>query len=144
MIDQCISRISILHQSKTHKLQDIWKIMCEAVRQEKGTARNKFLHETIDTYFQQQEEGNSAKETTNTIVVAAQEAFIRSDIKVFLQSNLERISSARQVARICHGIGSPAFPNYEWDKNHCWGRYKNIDFDVLLQIIQEELVHAKS
>ncbi|EOY00836.1 DEAD/DEAH box RNA helicase family protein isoform 3 [Theobroma cacao] len=48
--------------------------------------------------------------------------FLRADIKVFLQSNSHIKFTPRAVARIMHGIGSPAYPSSTWSKSHFWGK----------------------
>ncbi|KAI6686665.1 hypothetical protein NL676_032578 [Syzygium grande] len=49
--------------------------------------------------------------------------FLRADIKVFLQSNSQAKFTPRAVARILHGISSPAYPSMSWGRTHFWGRY---------------------
>ncbi|MFS8029125.1 putative DNA helicase [Helianthus anomalus] len=46
--------------------------------------------------------------------------FLRADIKVFLQSNSHAKFTPRAIARIMHGIASPAFPSSTWCKTHFW------------------------
>ncbi|KNC48409.1 helicase [Thecamonas trahens ATCC 50062] len=59
-------------------------------------------------------------------------AHVRADIKVFLRT-LDGPISARAVARILHGIPSPAYPVYEWSNNHFWGRHINVEFSELMK-----------
>ncbi|KAM3387772.1 hypothetical protein ACQJBY_010550 [Aegilops geniculata] len=66
--------------------------------------------------------------------------FLQSDIKVFLQSNSFAKFTPRAVARIMHGISSPAFPAATWAKNHFWGRYMEVDFPVVIEAAKAELV----
>lgn len=40
--------------------------------------------------------------------------------QVFLQSNRQAKFTPRAIARIMHGVGSPAFPNSIWSKTHFW------------------------
>jgi len=40
--------------------------------------------------------------------------------QVFLQSNRQAKFTPRAIARIMHGVGSPAFPNSVWSKTHFW------------------------
>ncbi|XP_057421269.1 ATP-dependent DNA helicase Q-like 5 isoform X2 [Lotus japonicus] len=65
--------------------------------------------------------------------------FLRADIKVFLQSNSQARFTPRAVARIMHGIASPAYPSTTWCKTHFWGRYKNVDFKVVMEAAKSEL-----
>ncbi|KAK9934434.1 hypothetical protein M0R45_021579 [Rubus argutus] len=54
--------------------------------------------------------------------------FLQADIKVFLRSNSQAKYTPRAVARIMHGIPSPAYASAFWSKTHFWGRYTHIDF----------------
>ncbi|KAE9603064.1 putative DNA helicase [Lupinus albus] len=65
--------------------------------------------------------------------------FLRADIKVFLQSNSQARFTPRALARIMHGIASPAYPSTIWSKTHFWGRYKHIDFQVIMEAAKAEL-----
>ncbi|RDX93357.1 ATP-dependent DNA helicase Q-like 5, partial [Mucuna pruriens] len=44
--------------------------------------------------------------------------FLRADIKVFLQSNSQARFTPRAVARVMHGIASPAYPSTAWSRTH--------------------------
>lgn len=68
--------------------------------------------------------------------------FLRPDIKVFLQSNSQAKFTPRAVARIMHGIPSPAYPSVVWSKTHFWGRYIQMDFRVVMQAAKAELMHC--
>ncbi|XP_061360779.1 ATP-dependent DNA helicase Q-like 5 [Gastrolobium bilobum] len=65
--------------------------------------------------------------------------FLRADIKVFLQSNSQARFTPRAIARIMHGIASPAYPSTTWCKTHFWGRYTHIDFKAVMEAAKEEL-----
>ncbi|KAK9276614.1 hypothetical protein L1049_006149 [Liquidambar formosana] len=67
--------------------------------------------------------------------------FLRADIKVFLQSNSQAKFTPRAIARIMHGIASPAYPSATWSKTHFWGRYTQIDFQVVMEAAKAELIN---
>ncbi|KAK9117479.1 hypothetical protein Sjap_016426 [Stephania japonica] len=67
--------------------------------------------------------------------------FLRADIKVFLQSNSHVKFSPRAVARIMHGLPSPAFPSSTWFNTHFWGRYSQIDFPLVMEAATVELMN---
>ncbi|KAG8640021.1 ATP-dependent DNA helicase Q-like 5 isoform X3 [Manihot esculenta] len=67
--------------------------------------------------------------------------FLRADIKVFLQSNSQAKFTPRAIARIMHGIPSPAYPSTTWSKTHFWGRYTQIDFQVVMEAAKAELMN---
>ncbi|XP_071709339.1 ATP-dependent DNA helicase Q-like 5 [Rutidosis leptorrhynchoides] len=68
--------------------------------------------------------------------------FLRADIKVFLQSNSHTKFSPRAIARIMHGIASPAFPSSTWSRTHFWGRYIQTNFDVIMEAAKAELMDS--
>ncbi|XP_022776263.1 ATP-dependent DNA helicase Q-like 5 [Durio zibethinus] len=67
--------------------------------------------------------------------------FLRADIKVFLQGNSHTKFTPRAIARIMHGIGSPAYPSSTWSKTHFWGRYTQIDFRAVMNAAKAELMN---
>jgi hypothetical protein len=48
--------------------------------------------------------------------------------------------SARNVARVLHGLGSPAYPAQEWRRNPLWERHANVDFPLIVKVASEELL----
>ncbi|CAA6660078.1 unnamed protein product [Spirodela intermedia] len=66
--------------------------------------------------------------------------FLRADIKVFLQSNPHVKFTPRAVARIMHGIPSPAFPYATWSNTHFWGRHSQVDFPAVMRAATVELI----
>ncbi|VFQ71468.1 unnamed protein product [Cuscuta campestris] len=72
--------------------------------------------------------------------MAQSSPFLRADIKVFLQSNSHAKFTPRAVARILHGLSSPAFPSTFWSKCHFWGRYMQTEFKVVMEAAKAELM----
>ncbi|KGN51695.1 ATP-dependent DNA helicase Q-like 5 [Cucumis sativus] len=93
------------------------------------------LEEKICSYFQ---EGDTY-DTPNKMSQSS--PFLRADIKVFLQSNSQAKFTPRAVARIMHGIGSPAYPSTIWSRTHFWGRYTNVNFEAVMEAATIELVN---
>ena len=59
-----------------------------------------------------------------------------------LNSGLENafeLTRARALARIAHGIPSPAFTRLEWNMSPCWGRLKSFSFTSLCEVASELL-----
>ncbi|KAL9307513.1 ATP-dependent DNA helicase Q-like 5 [Arabidopsis thaliana] len=98
-----------------------------------GAKQTRSLQSRIFDYFNGDEKCDSPSKATQNC------AFLRADIKVFLQSNRQAKFTPRAIARIMHGVGSPAFPNSVWSKTHFWGRYMNVDFRVIMEAAQTEL-----
>lgn len=100
-----------------------------------GTQHTICLQKKILDYFQEDD--------TSTVhdKMGQNSPFLRADMKVFLQSNSQAKFTPRAVARIMHGIGSPAYPSTIWSKTHFWGRYTNIDFKVVMNAAKAELMN---
>ncbi|KZV40014.1 ATP-dependent DNA helicase Q-like 5-like [Dorcoceras hygrometricum] len=67
--------------------------------------------------------------------------FLRADVKVFLRSNSHAKFTPRAIARIFHGLSSPAFPSATWSRTHFWGRYAEMDFEVVMEAAKAELMN---
>ncbi|KAL1217207.1 ATP-dependent DNA helicase Q-like 5 [Cardamine amara subsp. amara] len=98
-----------------------------------GAKQTLILQSRILDYFNGDDKCNTPSKTTQNC------AFLRADIKVFLQSNRHAKFTPRAIARIMHGVGSPAFPNSVWSKTHFWGRYMSVEFSVIMEAAQTEL-----
>jgi hypothetical protein len=51
--------------------------------------------------------------------------------------------TGRAIARILHRLHSPAFPKKQWDKTRFWGLHREVDFDVLRAVADEQLETAR-
>ncbi|KAJ0235453.1 ATP-dependent DNA helicase Q-like 5 [Hirschfeldia incana] len=100
-----------------------------------GAKQTLSLQSRILAYFNGDESCDIPSKTTQNC------SFLRADIKVFLQSNRQAKFTPRAIARIMHGVGSPAFPNSIWSKTHFWGRYMSVDFGVIMEAAQTELMN---
>ena len=47
--------------------------------------------------------------------------------------------TGRAIARILHGVASPAFPTKQWTKCGFWQQYTNVDFAQIAAIAQHEV-----
>lgn len=100
-----------------------------------GAKQTLSLQSRILDYFNGDENCDVPSKTTQNC------SFLRADIKVFLQSNRQAKFTPRAIARIMHGVGSPAFPNSIWSKTHFWGRYMSVDFRAIMEAAQTELMN---
>lgn len=94
------------------------------------------LQETVQLYFESEGEGIDCKSPS---IVKYSSSFLNADIKVFLQSNSTTSFTSRAIARIFHGISSPAYPYTVWSQNHFWGKYKNADFNIIKEAVSQHL-----
>ncbi|XP_076916307.1 ATP-dependent DNA helicase Q-like 5 [Bidens hawaiensis] len=99
-----------------------------------GSQHTPCLQKRILDYFNAANDSNIPNKMVQT------SRFLRADIKVFLQSNSHAKFTPRAIARIMHGIASPAFPSSTWCKTHFWGRYIQTNFDVIMEAAKAELM----
>ncbi|XP_057496147.1 ATP-dependent DNA helicase Q-like 5 [Actinidia eriantha] len=93
------------------------------------------LQKKILDYFNGDDDGTIPKKMDQS------SRFLRADVKVFLQSNSQAKFTPRAIARIMHGIASPAYPSATWSKTHFWGRYTNISFQAVMEAAKAELMN---
>ena len=74
---------------------------------------------------------------------------LRSDVLDFVATHAADVGKAgvaltgRAVARIFHRIPSPSFPKKDWEKNRFWGMHRDVNFDVLRHLADEQLETAR-
>ncbi|KAL3649864.1 hypothetical protein CASFOL_006267 [Castilleja foliolosa] len=93
------------------------------------------LQKTILEYF------NANGDADADVPMDRNSRFLQADVKVFLQSNAQMKFTPRAVARILHGLSSPAFPSATWSRTHFWGRYVHIDFKAIMEAAKQELIN---
>ncbi|CAI9093261.1 OLC1v1028725C2 [Oldenlandia corymbosa var. corymbosa] len=111
---------------------------CDKVAGCDGHQHTTCLAKKISEYFNKDDEYDVPNK------MGEHSRFLSADIKVFLQSHSQAKFTPRAVARIMHGIGSPAFPSATWSKTHFWGRYMETDFKVVMEAAQAELLNFVS
>ncbi|PIA51330.1 hypothetical protein AQUCO_01100275v1 [Aquilegia coerulea] len=135
--------LSEVETCKVRKLDEMYKAatfasrFCEKTNGCSGTLHTQCLQSRISDYF-----GRDSSEFDSDVPNAMGKGspFLRADIKVFLQSNSHAKFTPRAIARIMHGIPSPAFPSSIWSKTHFWGRYLQIDFPIVIEAATVELM----
>ncbi|XP_031268019.1 ATP-dependent DNA helicase Q-like 5 [Pistacia vera] len=109
--------------------------MCEKAHGCYGSQHTPCLQKKILDYFKGDGDCNVPDK------IGQSSPFLRADIKVFLQSNSHTKFTPRAVARIMHGIASPAYPSTTWSKTHFWGRYMQIEFQAVTEAAKTELLN---
>ncbi|KAF5189700.1 Atp-dependent dna helicase [Thalictrum thalictroides] len=128
---------------KVRKLDEMYKAatfasrFCQKTNGCSGSLHTQCLQSRISDYF-----GRDGSDFDSDVpnAMGKSSPFLRADIKVFLQSNSHVKFTPRAIARIMHGIPSPAFPSAIWSKTHFWGRYLQIDFPIVMEAATVELV----
>ncbi|KAI9386659.1 hypothetical protein POPTR_010G056500v4 [Populus trichocarpa] len=108
---------------------------CEKMQGCHGTQHTPCLQRKILDYFKD----DGRRDIPNKMGQSS--PFLRADIKVFLQGNSQAKFTPRAIARIMHGIASPAYPSATWSRTHFWGRYTQIDFQVVMEAAKVELMN---
>uniref|UniRef100_A0A0E0H2C5 DNA 3'-5' helicase n=1 Tax=Oryza nivara TaxID=4536 RepID=A0A0E0H2C5_ORYNI len=135
--------LSEVESSKISKLDAMFAIANFAVKGCKrtggcsGSQHTPCIQKKIMEYFSK-DDGTSENDCRTQLQKSS--PFLQADIKVFIQSNSFAKFTPRAVARIMHGISSPAFPSVTWSKNHFWGRYVEVDFPLVMEAAKAELV----
>ena len=87
-----------------------------------------------------------------SVRVMGGEGRLRGDLHTFITAQLNASSkpgkvktelSGRAVARIFHGISSPAFPYKAWSSSTYWRMHKDVNFQVLRRLAAEVLETAR-
>lgn len=132
-IDTIVQKIKQLEAIALNKLDALYRIATQDLDQS--------IHSKLKKYFDSETPTELTPPTTAASKLSCHNFdSISSDVKFFISQFVEEISTARQVARIFHGISSPQFPKEEWQRNQFWGSAISTPFEVILQIAQEELI----
>lgn len=138
LIDRLYTKVMDLERTTLHKIDIISNIMKQHCAQEEKQVE--FLHSKINEYFITEDETTLLPPKTEDVDRATKnKTFLQADIRVFLERRGDTIASGRQVARIFHGISSPCFPAVDWCMDPHWHKYKEYDFNEIMQIAAAEL-----
>ncbi|KAM3358589.1 hypothetical protein P3S68_021522 [Capsicum galapagoense] len=108
---------------------------CDKVHGCRGHQHTPCLQRKIAEYFVNGTEVDVPKR------IGGSSSFLTADIKVFLQCNSHAKFTPRAIARILHGIASPAFPYAIWSRTHFWGMYMQTDFKAITEAAMTELMN---
>ncbi|XP_057852289.1 ATP-dependent DNA helicase Q-like 5 isoform X1 [Cryptomeria japonica] len=136
------SRLAEVEVSKIQKIDAMYTAAMNAVKYSKQydgsgiSLQHSYLQRITEDYFNSE----NCLDATLSNRIQVSSPFLRADIKVLLQSNTHLNFTPRAVARVMHGISSPAYPSAVWSKNHFWGRYSKVDFNVVKEAATSELL----
>ncbi|KAJ0976977.1 hypothetical protein J5N97_012451 [Dioscorea zingiberensis] len=136
--------LSEVERSKVQKLDEMFQVATFAVKECpkvecSGTMHTPCIQKKILNYFSRDNHTTFSNDVCTKMGQSS--PFLHADIKVFLQSNSHVKFTPRAIARIMHGIPSPAFPSSTWSKCHFWERYSKIDFAVVMKAATLELMN---
>ena len=109
-------------------------------------AQGLILAKALNDYFEEEEveevkEGAGEGTEKATPKTGHKNRFLRADVISFVNSIIRdnEMLSGRAVARIFHGIASPAYPAAFWCHNRFWGRYDDSDFALVAKMADEAI-----
>ncbi|KAL9263022.1 ATP-dependent DNA helicase Q-like 5-like protein [Drosera capensis] len=128
--------LSDVESSKLRRLDTMFNAAISAAKTCKNTGchgaqHTACLRKKITSYFSEESDNDSPIHTSQS------SPFLRADIK----GNSHAKFTPRAIARIMHGIGSPAYPSATWSKSHFWGRYTQMDFKEVMEAAKAELMY---
>lgn len=66
------------------------------------------------------------------------------DLRMVCEVSLSAVYTPRSVARVFHGLHSPAFPSSGWKKTSYWGEYFRVEFDTVKHAAEWSLYEVRS
>lgn len=151
-----VSKIEAIYETMKGVAHDYLHEVCAADYKEKTNPRGKDLRTLTAEYFNDDATnegfillaGEKPKvkegERPMDVLSKTQINYLRSDIKVFLNRHGSEVSTGRQLARIFHGLASPCFQTCEWEASPFWRKHREVDFNYLLTVANEEIVVART
>jgi ATP-dependent DNA helicase Q4 len=149
------THLTAVEKSAVHKLDTVYAALEHAANAEDDDAQGASLRVTLEAYLG----GEGRKDGTSAVTddldltdVIAKEAprTLLADIRELLthrsggKAGGAGCMSARAVARVLHGLGSPSYPAQEWRRKekagHLWEKHAKVDFDVIMKLASEELL----
>ncbi|CAM6092984.1 unnamed protein product [Calypogeia fissa] len=148
LTSQITKRLAEVEQCQVRKLDAMYLAASAAVRtmnwavpQESNvtiSSQQASLQSYIKSYFEGEEDITIS--TNVPTCIQSSRSFVRADIKVFLKSARNPLMTGRAVARIFHGLWSPAFPYSDWAKSHFWGLHTGVDFEIIKDAAAGEIL----
>ncbi len=79
--------------------------------------------------------------------ISSADSLLLSDVRALVGTNGRRSGefqrmTPRAIARILHGVSSPAFPASTWGRTPHWGRYETVDFRAVMQAARKAITHV--
>ncbi|KAK9804407.1 hypothetical protein WJX72_011416 [[Myrmecia] bisecta] len=146
---QLAQRHHLASKAQADRLDTVYRVMAAAAKEPCGRQNHEqTLRAFIEDYFERTDVPSSLgnQPSVHGLPVRAQDAFLARDIRALLMFGRSKPGlslSGRAVARIMHGLASPAFPAEEWSKCGFWARYADMDFEAISRQAGVELVAVR-
>lgn len=147
LAQQVHNRLALVLDCQVARLDTSYRAIA-AVAQLQGSAQEAALREAVERYFDagdgassdaDQPAASDARQLgTQGLPLRQAEPALLQAARAVLRRNREQAGpalTARALARILHGVGSPAFPPDVWSKRMgaFWGSHANVDFAAVLK-----------
>jgi len=127
------------------KIDALYIAMDNAANAEDEETQGEMLRDCLAEYLDE----NTDMLPSPPNVVKRESNLLGADVKTLLahrsggKAGGAGMMSARSVARILHGLNSPAFPSKEWSRHHAWKRHCDVDFNVVLTKAEDAIATAR-
>lgn len=107
----------------------------------------KLLQQSIENYFSDSAGKNCpnhAKKLIKSEPTDMERSHMLGDMGTLMRRNgTALIPNGKVLARILHGISTPGYNAQQWAGCGYWGRYKSVDFNVLIQMAMKFFISFK-
>ena len=141
--------LAAVERSAVHKLDTVYAALERAANAEDDDAQSASLRQTLEAYLRTARGGTSSVDLSGVIAAEAPRG-VAADVRELLthrsggKAGGAGCMSARAVARVLHGLGSPAYPAAEWRRKdkagHLWEKHSRVDFGAIVRVASEELL----
>lgn len=151
MCDFLYQRVLSQERQDLAKLKLLCSVLQQAARkavrvssdEEEGEQGNKELRIILDDYFMDKlplPDMKGPQELMESIS-SKQIAHVNKDIRCLLSIHDDRRFTARDVARILHGIASPNYPAKVWGmERRFWRSHLDVDFNIVMELAKTEIL----
>ena len=147
------AHLAAVERSAVHKLDTVYAALERAANAEDDHAQSASLRGTLEAYLRGAGPGSAETPSgvdLSGVIAADAPRGLAADVRELLthrsggKAGGAGCMSARAVARVLHGLGSPAYPAAEWRRKekagNLWEKHSKVDFGAIVRVASEELL----
>ena len=147
------AHLAAVERSAVHKLDTVYAALERAANAEDDHAQSASLRGTLEAYLRGTGPGSAGTPSgvdLSGVIAADAPRGLAADVRELLthrsggKAGGAGCMSARAVARVLHGLGSPAYPAAEWRRKekagNLWEKHSGVDFGAIVRVASEELL----
>jgi ATP-dependent DNA helicase Q4 len=147
------AHLAAVERSAVHKLDTVYAALEHAANAEDDHAQSASLRGTLEAYLRGVGPGSAETPSgvdLSGVIAADAPRGLAADVRELLthrsggKAGGAGCMSARAVARVLHGLGSPAYPAAEWRRKekagNLWEKHSKVDFGAIVRVASEELL----